>query len=43
MKTLVLPPDERALAYAKELIEAGEVVAFHTETVYALGADARND
>lgn len=43
MKTLVLPPDERALAYAKELIEAGEVVAFHTETVYGLGADARND
>ncbi len=43
MKTLVLPPDQAALAYAKELIEAGEVVAFHTETVYGLGADARND
>ena len=43
MKTLVLPPDERALAYAKELIAAGELVAFHTETVYGLGADATND
>lgn len=43
MKTLVLPPDERALAYAKELIAAGEVVAFHSETVYGLGADARSD
>lgn len=43
MKTLILPPDEKALAYAAELIAAGEVVAFHTETVYGLGADATND
>lgn len=43
MVTQILPADERALAYAKELIAAGEVVAFHTETVYGLGADAAND
>lgn len=43
MKTLVLPPSADTLEYAKELIKAGEVVAFHTETVYGLGADARND
>ena len=43
MKTQILSVTPQSLAYAKELIEAGEVVAFHTETVYGLGADARND
>ena len=43
MITQILPPDRETLAYARELIRAGEVVAFHTETVYGLGADACND
>lgn len=43
MKTEVLPVNEQSLALAKQLILAGELVAFHTETVYGLGADARND
>ena len=43
MTTRILPVTPRSLAYAKELIDAGEVVAFHTETVYGLGADATND
>ena len=43
MTTRILPVTEASLAYAKQLIGAGEVVAFHTETVYGLGADAMND
>ena len=43
MKTQILPVNEQSLALAKELILSGELVAFHTETVYGLGADARND
>ena len=43
METKILPADEHSLALAKQLIFSGEVVAFHTETVYGLGADARND
>ena len=43
MITKILPVTEQSLAWAKELIEQGEVVAFHTETVYGLGADATND
>ncbi len=43
MNTRILPVTSESLAWAKELIAAGEVVAFHTETVYGLGADARND
>lgn len=34
--------DEAAIAEAAELLKAGETVAFPTETVYGLGADARN-
>lgn len=34
--------DERAIAYAAELIRAGQAVAVPTETVYGLAADARN-
>jgi L-threonylcarbamoyladenylate synthase len=33
----------RSVARAAELLRAGEVVAFPTETVYGLGADARDD
>ena len=40
MKTVVLPVGEDALAEAARLIRAGEIVAFPTETVYGLGANA---
>lgn len=36
-------PDSDAYYAAAELLRAGEVVAFPTETVYGLGADATND
>ncbi|MFI4985923.1 MAG: L-threonylcarbamoyladenylate synthase [Alphaproteobacteria bacterium] len=36
-------PDESAIAEAVRLLGAGRLVAFPTETVYGLGADARND
>lgn len=35
-----LPPDEAGLAHAVSLLRAGQLVAFPTETVYGLGADA---
>ena len=38
----VVDADEAAIARAVELLRAGEVVAFPTETVYGLGADASN-
>jgi L-threonylcarbamoyladenylate synthase len=38
--TNVEPADEAAIARAVELLHAGELVAFPTETVYGLGADA---
>ncbi|MCL4188713.1 MAG: threonylcarbamoyl-AMP synthase [Rhodobacteraceae bacterium] len=41
--TLVLAPDRAGLAAAARLLAAGGLVAFPTETVYGLGADARND
>ena len=40
--TNVRAPDEAAIARAVELLRTGEVVAFPTETVYGLGADAAN-
>lgn len=40
METMLLTKDE--LAQAKDIILAGELVAFPTETVYGLGADATN-
>lgn len=43
MKTKISEPSFSALEYARELIERGEVVAFHTETVYGLGANALDD
>lgn len=36
-----LPADEAGIARAAELLGGGELVAFPTETVYGLGADAR--
>lgn len=41
-KTEHLAPDEAGLARAAALLRAGECVAFPTETVYGLGADARS-
>lgn len=43
MTTQILGVSEASLRLAKQLISEGEVVAFHTETVYGLGADARSD
>ncbi|RJG03845.1 L-threonylcarbamoyladenylate synthase [Noviherbaspirillum sedimenti] len=37
-----LIPDPAAIAAAAHLLEQGELVAFPTETVYGLGADAEN-
>ena len=40
METKVLPADQEGIAAAVKLLEAGEVVAFPTETVYGLGGPA---
>ena len=40
-ETLRLSPDNAGLDQAAALLEAGALVAFPTETVYGLGADAR--
>ncbi len=40
--TQVLTPTPEALAKASELLSSGELVAFPTETVYGLGANALN-
>ncbi len=40
---LVLPPSTEAFARAAALLRAGRLVAFPTETVYGLGADATSD
>jgi L-threonylcarbamoyladenylate synthase len=40
--TLTLADDAAGVARAAELLRAGELVAFGTETVYGLGADATN-
>ena len=42
MQTQLLPVSSSSLALAGELIRSGELVAFPTETVYGLGADALN-
>ena len=39
----ITPPSTEALERAAELLRAGELVAFPTETVYGLGADAANE
>ena len=41
--TETLQPDVAGIARAAALLRAGELVAFGTETVYGLGADATND
>ena len=38
----ILPPTESGIARAAKALRDGHVVAFGTETVYGLGADARN-
>lgn len=42
MRTQVLPANESTLALAAELLAQGQLVAFPTETVYGLGANALN-
>ncbi len=42
-ETTRLAPDDDGLARAAAILRAGGLVAFPTETVYGLGADARND
>ncbi|TMJ23692.1 MAG: threonylcarbamoyl-AMP synthase [Alphaproteobacteria bacterium] len=42
LKTQILPVDEAALAAAAHSLADGGLVAFPTETVYGLGADANN-
>lgn len=41
-ETELLYPDDAGIARAADLLRAGELVAFPTETVYGLGADATN-
>ena len=42
LETGLLPPDGVGLAKAAEILRSGGLVAFPTETVYGLGADARS-
>ncbi|MEX1148196.1 MAG: L-threonylcarbamoyladenylate synthase [Sphingomonadales bacterium] len=42
-RDLVRTPDAAAVGDAARLLRAGKLVALPTETVYGLGADARND
>ncbi len=42
METLLLNADEKSLDLASSLLHDGKLVAFPTETVYGLGADAMN-
>ena len=42
-ETPLLPADAGGIAEAARLLRAGELVAFGTETVFGLGADATND
>ncbi|MFN4218128.1 MAG: L-threonylcarbamoyladenylate synthase [Candidatus Bipolaricaulia bacterium] len=43
MRTEILSADEAALEQAAQIIRSGGLVAFPTETVYGLGADALNE
>lgn len=43
METQILPINERALALGRQIITDGGAVAFPTETVYGLGANAFDD
>ena len=42
LKTQILPAGEAAVGAAARVLAAGGLVAFPTETVYGLGADATN-
>ncbi len=42
MRTEILRADETAIEHAAQIIRSGGLVAFPTETVYGLGADALN-
>ncbi len=42
-RTLCLPADAAGIAEAAQILRAGGLVAFPTETVYGLGADATSD
>ena len=42
LKTRILPAGEATVAEAARILKAGGLVAFPTETVYGLGADATN-
>ena len=42
METFLLPANKESLALASDLLRSGQLVAFPTETVYGLGADALN-
>lgn len=42
LRPAILSPDHAGLARAASLLQRGELVAFPTETVYGLGADARS-
>ena len=42
LKTQILPAGETAVAAAARVLAEGGLVAFPTETVYGLGADATN-
>ena len=39
----IVAADARSIAEAADLLRSGELVAFPTETVYGLGADASSD
>src|SRR3546814_615076 len=43
MKTAVVTDGPSGIAQAADMLRAGQLVAFPTETVYGLGADATND
>jgi L-threonylcarbamoyladenylate synthase len=43
MQTRCLPPDPDAIQYAASLLKEGGLVAFPTETVYGLGANALDE
>ncbi len=43
MSAAILPASPSAIAHAAQLLRAGQLIAFPTETVYGLGADATNE
>ena len=43
MKTLYLPANKENILRCADIIKSGGIVAFPTETVYGLGANAKDD